>query len=301
MSQVGYFIRETLISLRRNVMMTISGIITIAICATIVTGSLLFIRGNDRAAAEQRAGVELEIFLKLGVGQGEIRALQASLDESKTQQRIRAYRFLDNNAAFEVFKSLPFVKAEPTLLTGTKPTDLNQSFRVNLQQPKDVETVAKQYQARPGVFSVITPERFIRPYFKNIDRMRVVMLGTAISLLIASMFLVVMTVRLATYARRREIEVMKLVGASNLFVRVPFLAEGIVQGLIGGGMGFGLTFAARSLFNGFATQSGGALLVLKGFNLTNGDAVFLGTAGLIGSAVIGMLSAIIGLWRFLDV
>ncbi len=118
---------------------------------------------------------------------------------------------------------------------------------------------------------------------------------------LASMFLIVMTVRLATYARRREIEVMKLVGASNLFVRVPFLAEGIVQGLIGGGVAFGLTFAARSLFNDFAGQSGGALLVLKGFELTNSDAVLLGTCGLIGSAVIGMLSAVIGLWRFLDV
>ena len=92
---------------------------------------------------------------------------------------------------------------------------------------------------------------------------------------------------------------MKLVGASNLFVRVPFLAEGIVQGLIGGGIAFGLTFAARSLFNDFGA-SGGALLVLKGFELSSSDAMLLGTCGLIGSAVIGMFSAVIGLWRFLD-
>jgi cell division transport system permease protein len=299
MSRIGYFVRETFISLRRNVMMTVSGIITIAICATIVTSSLLFIRGNDRAAAQQRAGVELEIFMKVGAAKGDVAALSDSLEEAKTQQQIRSFRYLDHKAAFQVYKNLPDIKEHPDLITGVKPEQLPESFRVTLTKADDVVIVAKQFATRPGVYSVITPAKQIQPYFKNVDKMRVVMLGAAGALLVASMFLVVMTVRLATFARRREIEVMKLVGASNLFVRVPFLAEGIVQGLIGGGIAFGLTFAARSLFNGFGAQ-GGALLVLKGFDLSSSDAMLLGTCGLIGSAVVGMLSAVIGLWRFLD-
>lgn len=297
MSMVGYFIRETFISLRRNVMMTISGIITIAICATIVTSSLLFIRGNDRAAAEQRAGVELEIFMKVDAAKGDVAAMSDALDEAKTQQQIRSFRYLNHDDAYAVFKRL--YRYNPTITTGTKPKDLPESFRLTLTDASQVDRVGKQFENRPGVYSVITPAKFIKPYFENVDKMRVVMLGTAGALLVASMFLVVMTVRLATFARRREIEVMKLVGASNLFVRVPFLAEGIVQGLIGGGIAFGLTFAARTLFNDFGA-SGGALLVLKGFELSSSDAMLLGTSGLIGSAVIGMCSAVIGLWRFLD-
>lgn len=298
MSRLSYFARETFISLRRNVMMTVSGIITIAICATIVTSSLLFISGNNRAADEQRANVELEIFMKVREIQSDVDAIRAALDESKRQGLVKEYRFLDHNAAYEVYKKLPNIT--PDIAKLTKPTDLNESFRVKLVNASDVETVARQYENRQGVQVVITPARFVKPYFRNIARMQVVMLATAGALLVASMFLVVMTVRLATFARRREIEVMKLVGASNLFVRVPFLAEGMVQGLIGGGLAFGLTFAARSLFNDFAGQSSGAVLVLQGFTLTASDAVKWGIIGLIGSAVVGMLSAVIGLWRFLD-
>ena len=64
-------------------------------------------------------------------------------------------------------------------------------------------------------------------------------------LLASSLFLIVNTIRLATFARRREIEVMKLVGASNWFVRVPFMAEGLVQGAIGAGFAFGLVYFAQ--------------------------------------------------------
>ena len=77
--------------------------------------------------------------------------------------------------------------------------------------------------------------RWIRYFF---TAMAVVLLGS-------SLFLIMNTIRLATYARRREIEVMKLVGASNWFVRVPFMAEGLVQGAIGAGLAFGLIFALK--------------------------------------------------------
>ncbi|HEY1739142.1 MAG TPA: FtsX-like permease family protein, partial [Acidimicrobiia bacterium] len=103
--------------------------------------------------------------------------------------------------------------------------------------------------------------------------------------------------------RRREIEVMKLVGASNLFVRVPFLAEGIVQGIIGGGIAFGLTFVARSVFNSMNSNTAGgtSFLVLHGFQLLSSDAMWFGLIVLIGSALVGLVSAMIGLYRFLDV
>ena len=81
-------------------------------------------------------------------------------------------------------------------------------------------------------------------------------------LLAASVFLIVNTIRLATYARRREIEVMKLVGASNWFVRVPFLAEGFVQGAIGAGLAFGGVFLLESWLGGVLSQEQEPLLDL---------------------------------------
>ncbi len=299
MSHLTYFTRETLISLRRNVMMTVSGIITIAIGATIVSSMLLFIRGNDRAAAKVRADVQLEIFFRVPEVKAEVQAIQSSLDELKRSGEVRSYTYLDHNAAYAAAKKL--FADDPDLLLDVKPSDLPVSFRVSLRDAKQVENIARQFTGRPGVSNVNTPARFIQPYFRDVNRMRAVLSLVALALTVASVFLVVMTVRLATYARRREIEVMKLVGASNLFVRVPFLAEGIVQGVIGGGIAFGLTFVARSVFNGMNSKTGGSFLVLKGFELVSSDAMWFGLVVLIGSALVGLVSAMIGLYRFLDV
>ncbi len=299
MSRIGYFVRETLISLRRNVMMTVSGIITIAIGATIVSSMLLFIKGNDRAAGKLRGDVQLEVFFAVHEVKSDLDGVRQTLDQLKHTGEVKSYRFLDHATAFKEAKK--FFADDPDQMLGVTPADLPVSFRVSLRDANDIETVARQFDHRGGVESVKTPQRFIQPYFKKIDRMRAILIGVALALALASMFLVVMTVRLATYARRREIEVMKLVGASNLFVRVPFLAEGIVQGVIGGGIAFGLTFAARNVFNDLSGQTGGSFLVLKGFQLLSGDVVRYGMIALIGSAVIGFLSATIGLYRFLDV
>ncbi len=299
MSHLAYFVRETLISLRRNVMMTVSGIITIAIGATIVSSMLLFIRGNDRAAAKVRADVQLEVFFRVPEIKAEVDAVKQSLDELKRSGEVKSYRYLDHKAAYAEAKKL--FQDDPDALLDVKPSDLPVSYRVALRDATQVENIARQFTGRPGVTNVNTPARFIQPYFRDVNRIRAILSVVALALTVASVFLVVMTVRLATYARRREIEVMKLVGASNLFVRVPFLAEGIVQGVIGGGIAFGLTFVARSVFNGMNSKTGGSFLVLKGFELVSGDAMWFGLVVLIGSALVGLVSAMIGLYRFLDV
>ena len=299
MSRVGYFIRETLISLRRNVMMTISGIITITICATVVSSMLLFIKGNDRAASVARRSTEFEIYMKTSAPVAESQAVKRSLDELKSTKQINSYTYFDHAAALP--RMIAALKRAKVDVPELKPQDAPESFLVNPVRAQDIEPITHQFETRPGVKQIVSANKQISIYFDKIAKLRAAMLGVAGALLVASMFLVVMTVRLATYARRREIEVMKLVGASNLFVRVPFLAEGIVQGVIGGGIAFGMTSVAKGMFTDFAKQTGGISFVLQGFALKSSDVISLGTYGLIGSALIGAVSAVIGLWRFLDV
>ena len=90
------------------------------------------------------------------------------------------------------------------------------------------------------------------------------------AVLVVALFLIVNTIRLATYARRREIEVMKLVGASNWFVRVPFLAEGFVQGAIGAGLAFGGVFLLESWLGGVLSRSKN---LFSTFYLSSSDAM----------------------------
>src|SRR5438552_315994 len=121
----------------------------------------------------------------------------------------------------------------------------------------------------------------------------------AIVLLASSLFLIVNTIRLATFARRREIEVMKLVGASNWFVRIPFMAEGLVQGIIGAAIAvFGVWAVKVFVFDDQFQSSKG---FFARFFVTGGDVVGIAVFVLILGVVIGIAGSTIGLRRFLRV
>ena len=119
-------------------------------------------------------------------------------------------------------------------------------------------------------------------------------------LLVSSLFLIVNTIRLATFARRREIEVMKLVGASNWFVRVPFMAEGLIQGLIGAGLAVGVVASLKVGFDHWFSNPN-ATNFFRDFYVTTGDASIIAIYVLILGIVIGLIGSAIGLGRFLRV
>jgi cell division transport system permease protein len=116
-------------------------------------------------------------------------------------------------------------------------------------------------------------------------------------LLASSLFLIVNTIRLATYARRREIQVMKLVGATNWFIRVPFMAEGLVQGAIGAALAFGGIYTLRVILSDLTERSKN---LFQAFYVTGGDAVAIGLAIVVVGAAVGAMGSAIGLRRFLD-
>ncbi|MGZ6967915.1 MAG: FtsX-like permease family protein, partial [Acidimicrobiia bacterium] len=100
------------------------------------------------------------------------------------------------------------------------------------------------------------------------------------------------------FARRREIEVMKLVGASNWFVRIPFMLEGLVQGVIGAAFAFGAVYGLKEVIsNAIARNSDFS----RGFYVANADAYTIGLIVIILGAAIGVIGSIVGLRRFLEV
>ena len=131
-----------------------------------------------------------------------------------------------------------------------------------------------------------------------VKRSMVAVVSGSVALLLSSLFLIVNTIRLATFARRREIEVMRLVGASNWFVRVPFMAEGFVQGIVGAGFAFGIVFVLKVVISDFVHPSQANLL--STFRVTDQDAFGIGILILFIGALIGTLGSAIGLRRFLD-
>jgi cell division transport system permease protein len=293
LSRIGYFTRETLVSLRRNLLMTLAGIITVAVSLCVLGGALLLSRLVDHGTQRWKDGVELEIFMNVRATQGQIEALNRSLANDKD---VRSYRYLDKQAAYEEFKRL--FSDQPDLVQTTDPEALPASYRVAPEKAELTETVSERYKTHPGVDEVKTAEEEVKKLLSATSWIRSAFIVIFFLLLAASLFLIVNTIRLATFARRREIEVMKLVGASNWFVRIPFMLEGLVQGVIGAAFAFGAVYGLKEVVtNAIARDSDFS----RGFYVSGGDAYTIGIYVIILGALIGVIGSIVGLRRFIEV
>jgi cell division transport system permease protein len=294
-SRLSYFARETLISLRRNLLMTFAGIITVAVSLFLFGGILLVQRLVEHGTAQWKHGVKFEIFMNVEANQQQITDMQTALKDS---QQVKGFTFLTKEDAYEEFKRI--FKDQPALIESTTPDVLPTSFRVTPVQAEDTEDLAASFTDRPGVDKVVTAQEIIDRILDVTRWIRTAFIALAVVLLASSIFLIVNTIRLATYARRREIEVMKLVGASNSFVRIPFMAEGLVQGAIGAGLAFGLIYILETVLSNLV--DGRDLTSLwRGFSITTGDALGIGWLVLFIGAAIGLIGSTIGLRRFLEV
>ncbi|HYL50450.1 MAG TPA: permease-like cell division protein FtsX [Acidimicrobiia bacterium] len=292
MSRLSYFARETLISLRRNLLMTIAGIITVLISLVLFGGILLLSSAVDHGTEKWKHGVELEIFMKVNASKSDIDAMQSQL---KADTLVKSYRYLDHKAAYEEFKRL--FHDQPALIESTTPDVLPESFRVAPVTARLTEQVAAEYDKRPGVDKIMTAQQQIKNLLNATRWIRLIFFVISLALLLSSLFLIVNTIRLATFARRREIEVMRLVGASNWFVRVPFMAEGLVQGAIGAGLAFGFVWTLKVVISNVLNSQH---TLFSTFRVTDSDAIGIGLLIVIIGAVIGTLGSAIGLRRFLE-
>jgi cell division transport system permease protein len=293
MSRLAYIVRETLISLRRNLLMTIAGIITVAISLFLFGGILLVSATVDHGTQQWKHGIELEIFMKVGATHSEVQNIEDAL---KSDPQVKSYKYLSQQDAYDIFKK-DFAD-QPALVESTKPSDLPESFRVAPIKAELTQPLADAYQHRPSVDTVITAAKQIKSLLTATRWIRLVFISMATVLLASSLFLIVNTIRLATFARRREIEVMKLVGASNWFVRVPFMAEGLVQGAIGAGFAFGLVWILKIVITNLLGHHSQNLF--STFRVTSSDALGIGMLILLIGALIGVVGSIVGLRRFLE-
>jgi cell division transport system permease protein len=296
MSRLAYFSRETLISLRRNLMMTIAGVMTVAISLVLFGGIMLLSRVVDHGTEHWKHGVELEIFMKVGASKQQIDDMRTALLEDTAEIKPGGVVFLDHNAAMVEFKKI--FHDQPALIESTKPSDLPESFRVAPTTAERTANIAAEFKDKLGVDTIITPAKQIKGWLNATRIIRLIFFTMAAVLLASSLFLIVNTIRLATFARRREIEVMKLVGASNWFVRVPFMAEGFVQGLIGAGLAFGLVWVLKIAIANLLHSN--KPTVWSTFRVTSGDAIGIGFIVLLIGCGIGLIGSTIGLRRFLE-
>jgi cell division transport system permease protein len=291
-TRISYFARETLVSLRRNVLMTIAGIATVAVSLALFGGILMLSKWVDHGTERIKGGVTLEIFMTVKATEQQIDTVEQNL---KDDVNVKSYRHLTKADAFSEFKRI--FRRNPDLVNSIRAQDLPESFRVVPKKAELTEVVRGEFRTQQGVDSVTTPGEALKGLIDVTNTVRWIFIVISLVLLASSLFLIVNTIRLATFARRREIEVMKLVGASNWFVRIPFIAEGMVQGLVGAGLAI-IAVASLKHF-GFDQAFNDRNSFFAEFFVTTGDATVIAFLVLGIGIVIGVIGASIGLRRFL--
>ncbi|MCB0975043.1 MAG: permease-like cell division protein FtsX [Actinobacteria bacterium] len=287
-----YFLRETFLSLRRNLLMTVAGVLTVFVSLFLLGGVLLLSTWVGNGTQRWTQDFELEIFMMQDATDAQVAAIETDLTKSEFVER---FDFIDQDDAYEIYQDL--FKDQPELLVGVTPSDLPPSFRVVPTDPEMTNQLAQAFRGRPGVYQVATAEELVDSILRITGFIRVGFVLISVVLLASSLFLIVNTIRLATFARRREIQVMKLVGATNWFVRVPFMLEGMIQGLIGAFVAvLGVVVLKVAVFERI---NGGSLT--SGFYVTNGEVVTIGLLIILVGVLVGAIGSFIGLRRFIEV
>lgn len=295
--KIDYLVRETTSNFRRNITITLASVMTVAVSLALVGASLMLRQGVENATARWQGGVEFVIFMKIDATDAQIDSLRADLESSP---QIDGVTYVDKTQAYEEFKTL--FADTPELIDITEPDTLPASFRVE-PVDKDIEAVkslASTYEQKSGVMQIALASETIRLIQQLSGHLTVGIFVLASFLLGAAALLILNTIRMAMFARRREIEVMKLVGATNWFIRVPFMLEGLIQGLAGALLAIG----ALAIFKPFFQQwlpNANEIPLVGGFTVGGADmAIIFVSMGVVGIA-IGAIGAGIAVSRFLDV
>ncbi|QYG92409.1 ABC transporter permease [Iamia sp. SCSIO 61187] len=294
---VGYVSRETAQNLGRNPTLTIASVVTVAIALTLAGVSLLVRQGVDDLSGRFRGDVQIVVFVEADATQEQIDSLRRTLEENP---EVADATYVDREASFEEAQEL-FADSE-VMSDLLRPEDIPTSFRVTPRNP-DIEAVValrSVLDAEQGVLEVVSADEAIQAIQQLSSRLRFgVLFAAAISAGIA-VLLIYNTIRTAMFARRREIEVMKLVGATNWFIRVPFILEGMVQALLGGFLSVAMLLGVNSvLFQSLSKEEN--LEIFQDFDFTVstviGQSVWLVLAG----ALLGAVGSGFAVGRFLDV
>ena len=247
MQRFKYVLSEVMVGLWRNVTMTVAMIITLAVSLTMLGASLVMYQQIESMKTYYFSKIEVSIFLKNDVTPEQQQALRSQLENDP---HVKQPIILETKEqAWQKFK-VQF-KDAPDLVKATKPDSLPASFKVKLKDPKQFDQVAAAYRGKDGVDDVLDQQRLLSKVFGVLGAAQNMALAVAIIQGIAALLLVGNTIQVAAYSRRREVAVMKLVGASNWFIQAPFVLEAMFAGIIGGILAsLGLIAAKVWLING---------------------------------------------------
>jgi cell division transport system permease protein len=245
---------EIWIGLRRNLTMTMALIVVVAISLALLGTGLMFVKQVDRTRSFWQGRVEMSVFFCIKTSSNpscQQDGPATDAEKAQLQQRLQSMPQVQNvtyvslNDQYKAFRQE--FSNQPSLVNNAPPGSIPDSLEVKLRNPQgDYGVVASAVNGANGVDLVVNEMTILNKFYKLLDAARNAVVIIALMLIVAAILLVANTIRLSAFNRRRETSIMRLVGASNFYIQLPFLLEGAIAGLIGWAIAAGLLVAAKA-------------------------------------------------------
>ena len=290
MGKFSYVLKNTLLNMRRTPLLVFATII-----AVLVSSFLVFTTLSARSIVENNTirwqnGIHVVVFLDDRVTTTAHKQLQESLE---SYPEVRTVDYFSKLEAQEEFKSL--FKDQPELLAEVDYEILPSSLRINLNDPSNYNLIIERLDGNPAVKEIRTSGEAIERLLSLTDTLVISASAFAILIGFAAFILIINTLRLAAYAKKKEIKIMRLIGASSTYIRLPFIFEAVIESLIGTSIAVGFGWAVIE-------YSKNSIVAESIFDITISDdyLIFLTLSLLMFSLVFGLFASFVGIRKALN-
>jgi len=237
LNSTRYILRETVHSMKRNPWLSIASVLTVLVSLVILGFSVFFLANASNLAKYFESQLEIAAFVQNSSTQAELEGLQTQI---QAMPGVASVTVVTKDQALTDFGKTMGGSQSNLLadLGGTNP--FPDKLTVKATDPQNVKALADAISALPGVDKVRYGQGFVDKLLRFTQWLRWIGLGVVAVFGLAAIVLISINVKMNVFSRRREIQIMKLVGASNSFVRWPFLIEGLALGLVGGALAAGI-------------------------------------------------------------
>jgi cell division transport system permease protein len=287
-----YLFGQAIANLRRNVLVVFAAVVAVLVMLTLVFGTIVLRWSIDQDIGRWDDNVRVIAFLSDDLTLEDIDSLQ---QEIQGWEQVDGVEYFSKSQALEEFRELFEDQQSLVDVVEEDPSILPASLRISPIAAADYSAITDRLVVIPGIREVSAADEAIDALVARSDRLRTFAVWIVVVLGAAAVVLIANTIRIAIFARREEIGIMKLVGAGNWFVRIPFFLEGIIEGMVGALLAVALVWSVSgSIAELFSTSTDpSALNVPLDFLISNGLLV-LGFG-----ALTGLLGSAFGMWGFL--
>ncbi|MER7200657.1 cell division protein FtsX [Streptomyces sp. CB01635] len=247
-----FVLSEIGVGLRRNLTMTFAVIVSVALSLALFGGSLLMRDQVSTMKGYWYDKVNVSIFLcNKGDAESDPKCAKGAVTAEQKQQivsdldKMPVVEKVSHESADQAYKHYKEQFGDSPLASSLTPDQLQESYRVKLKDPEKYQVVATAFDGRDGVQSVQDQKGILDNLFGLLNGMNWAALAVMALMLVVALMLIVNTVRVSAFSRRRETGIMRLVGASSFYIQMPFIMEAAVAGVIGGVVACGMLLVGR--------------------------------------------------------